>query len=270
MSEIKMMTPLFMDGRYNRECRQMRAVFVKTVSDRSISYQIWRKAGPPEIESIEDDDQYILHVKLNKYLVPLQRTEFQINRDIGSQPEQWTTYISKILAYHVGYYRKSKESNGQQPPDYIGACVMNELDECMKLAEIYRRNVCLEEKKRHEEEAIAASRHRDEVNALAKKTADTAIEIIKRGGRLKNDSITFYSGEHRHDESLILYLMRQHGVSVPLRTQGWIRVKLVSVIIENGRCENLQYLKSKGTVCSQRFFDCMNELIERVKENNNA
>jgi len=57
------------------------------------------------------------------------------------------------------------------------------------------------------------------------------------------------------------HLMRRYQVDVPLRTQGWINDKLISVTIENGKCEHLRYMRSKGAQCSQKIFDCMHELI---------
>lgn len=65
-------------------------------------------------------------------------------------------------------------------------------------------------------------------------------------------------------DSIVNYLMRKYGVNVPLRTQGWINEKLTSVTIENGKCEHLRYMRAKGAQCSQRFFDCMSELIHNV------
>lgn len=53
-------------------------------------------------------------------------------------------------------------------------------------------------------------------------------------------------------------------MNVPIRTQGWINEKLVSAMIEDGKCEKLQYYRAKGAQCSQKFFDCMNELIAKV------
>ena len=61
-----------------------------------------------------------------------------------------------------------------------------------------------------------------------------------------------------------MFLMRRYKVGVPLRTQGWICSKLANVTIKDGRCDGLQYYKAKGTACSQRFFDCMNELVQKV------
>ena len=71
-------------------------------------------------------------------------------------------------------------------------------------------------------------------------------------------------GDVGHNESIVLFLMRRYKVDVPLRTQGWICSKLANVTIKDGRCDGLQYYKAKGVACSQRFFDCMNELVQKV------
>ncbi len=64
--------------------------------------------------------------------------------------------------------------------------------------------------------------------------------------------------------SIVNHLMRRYQVDVPLRAQGWINDKLISVTIENGKCEHLRYMRSKGAQCSQKIFDCMHELILKV------
>lgn len=40
---------------------------------------------------------------------------------------------------------------------------------------------------------------------------------------------------------IVNHIMRRYQVDVPLRTQGWINDKLISVTIENGKCEHLRY-----------------------------
>ena len=108
-------------------------------------------------------------------------------------------------------------------------------------------------------------------NAEAEQTVNKAMEILRNGGKLDNDTVTFYESRYNHNSySIVNYLMRKFGVNVPIRTQGWIDKKLVSAKIENGKCENLQYYKAKGTQCSQKFFDCMNELLAKVNAENAA
>ena len=102
-------------------------------------------------------------------------------------------------------------------------------------------------------------------NAEAEQTINKAMEILRNGGKLENQTVTFYQSRYEHSSySIVNYLMQKYGVNVPIRTQGWINEKLVSAKIEDGKCENLQYYKAKGAQCSQKFFDCMNELLAKV------
>ena len=104
-----------------------------------------------------------------------------------------------------------------------------------------------------------------EQNDLATQAVLEAIHIVKTNGILENKTLKFFRDRYNSKSfSVVNYLMRKYEVNVPLRTQGWINDKLVSVTIENGRCEHLKYMKAKGGQCSQRFFDCMNELIQKV------
>ena len=184
---------------------------------------------------------------------------------LGSEPARQTEYIRNLLGSHVSTYLKSKENGGQTFPDFIGALIMNELAKCVELSAVYRA------KRQEENEAIQAHYEREEqefckrLNGEAEQTVSAALEIIRNGGVLKNETVTFYQG--RHDSktySIFYYLMRQYQVDVPLRTQGWINDKLVNATIKDGKCENLQYFRSKGGRCSQKFFDCVNALIQAV------
>ena len=314
MPEVKLMTPLFDGGMYNRTGRRMRAVFIKEVADGTTTYRLWRKDGKPEIEYPRcDNDRYILHVEVNGYLIPLRMTEFQMidncgylpavnelygskegrtaffnelrERDgwnqpvsvskamkreeevitrLGSQPERWVASISKQLASHVKFYLQSEKNGGMTHPDYVGACVLNKLDECVKLAEAHQEHIQKEKEKIAAEEAEKRRREAEEINAKAKQEIEAAVKIIREGGRLNNDRIDYRVGDVGHNEPIVLLLMRRYKVGVPLRTQGWICSKLANVTIKDGRCDGLQYYKAKGAACSQRFFDCMNELVQKV------
>ena len=99
----------------------------------------------------------------------------------------------------------------------------------------------------------------------AEQQVQEAIRIIREGGVLQNDTVEFYRS--RHDSSacsIFLYLMRQYQVDVPLRTQGWINERLANATIADGRCSHLQFWGHRRDRASQRFIDCMNELIRAV------
>ena len=61
------------------------------------------------------------------------------------------------------------------------------------------------------------------VNTEKEKAVGAALQIIRSGGTLKNDTLCYYKDDGSFVEtSLILYLMREYHIVVPLRTQGWI------------------------------------------------
>ena len=180
----------------------------------------------------------------------------------GNDPARQTGYIETLLGDHVSTYLNSNENGGQTFPDFIGALMMDELSECVNLSAAYRA------KRQAENEAHQAGieaenkAYCEEQNRMAEQAVSEALQIIREGGVLKNQTVTFYRS--RYDSSaysIFNYLMRQYQVEVPLRTQGWINDKLINATIKDGKCEHLRYFCLKGGRGSQKFFECMNALI---------
>ena len=184
---------------------------------------------------------------------------------LGKESPRQADYIYGILNEHLMRYTASKESEGKTFPDYIGALMADELDHCIQLSKIYRSLKQQEDEVRQAQIAEQDRVYQQSVNTEKEKAVGAALQIIRSGGTLKNDTLCYYKDDGSFVEtSLILYLMREYHIDVPLRTQGWINEKLTSVTIENGKCEHLRYMRAKGAQCSQRFFDCMSEQIHNV------
>ena len=159
----------------------------------------------------------------------------------------------------------SKECDGKSFPDFVGALILEEIPSCLALRTKYRAYKQEETLKRQAEQEEQDRAFCEERNRKAEQMIDLAIRTIRGGGTLKNEPISLYKS--RYDSStysIVNHLMRRYQVDVPLRTQGWINDKLISVTIENGKCEHLRYMRSKGAQCSQKIFDCMHELILKV------
>lgn len=183
----------------------------------------------------------------------------------GGDPARQAEYILNFLNDHVSFYLKARENGGQTFPDFIGALVMNDLARCVELSEVYRKR-CQDEyavrRTRAEEEERAYCAER---NQIAEQIVAAAVQTILNGGVLKNEKIHFYQSKHSSSTySIINYLMRLYQVDVPLRTQGWINEKLSSAIIQGGKCVGFRYLRYKNCQSSQKFFECMNALIQAV------
>lgn len=151
---------------------------------------------------------------------------------------------------------------------HIAPELENQMWESRKVfAENQHRKRMEQEKQREAEDRAFVA----EWNAETEQIINKALDILKNGGKLENQTVTFYESRyHFSSYSIVNYLMRKYGVNVHIRTQGWINEKLVSAMIENGKCEKLQYYRAKSARCSQKFFDCMNELITKVNAENAA
>ena len=104
-----------------------------------------------------------------------------------------------------------------------------------------------------------------ERNAEADHVVETALKALREGGKLENCTVIYFKTRYDYtDYSIVNYLMRKYGIKVPIRTQGWINEKLGAAIIKNGKCETVLYRKVKGAQCSQKVFQCLNELIMAI------
>ena len=183
----------------------------------------------------------------------------------GNDPTRQVKYIQNLLDGHVAAYQKAKENGGQSFPDFIGALVLDDLAVCAELSMAYRAKQQAEEDTRRARIEAEDKAYCEEQNRLAEQAISAAIQIIRNGGILKNTTIKFYDSNYNlRQYSIFNYLMRQYQVDVSLRTQGWINDKLVNATIKDGKCEHLQYLRSKGGRCSQKFFEYMDALIQAV------
>ncbi len=188
-------------------------------------------------------------------------------RRLGVDPVRQADYIKILVDQHVSVYLSSKESGGASFPDFIGAAVLDELAQCRELSSIYKAKTRAEREARRAKVEAEEKKRREEVNREAERQIHQATHVLRFGGVLENQPIRFYREDGGIGKySIVNHLMRLYGVDVPLRTQGWINEKLVSVTVRDGRCTNIRYLKSNGGRCSEKFFECIDELIRKTGE----
>ena len=160
-------------------------------------------------------------------------------------------------------------------------------DEHVRLTDIeYAKNVAPELEQALTESRLAFKRRRDaeyaeraekraaeeaafvkEKNDEAEGIVEAAEHTIRVGGTLGNDCVTFYRSKYDCSTySVVNHLFRKYGISVPLRTQGWINDRLYDVEIKDGKCGSFRYQRSarSRTTASTVFGTYMNLLIEAV------
>lgn len=184
---------------------------------------------------------------------------------LGKESSRRAEYIHGMLNAHLMRYTASKENGGKTFPDYVGALMAGELDQCIQLAKIYRSLKQQEDEMRQAQIAEQDRVYQQSVNTEKEKAVGAALQIIRSGGTLKNDTLCYYKDDGSFVEtSLILYLMREYHIDVPLRTQGWIKERLASATVQEDFCGSVTYYRAKKSPCSQKFFDCMRDLILAV------
>ena len=143
----------------------------------------------------------------------------------------------------------------------------DELDHCIQLSKIYQANKQQEDEIRQAQIAEQDRVYQQSVNTEKEKAVGAALQIIRSGGTLKNDTLCYYKDDGSFVEtSLILYLMREYHIDVPLRTQGWIKERLASATVQEDFCGSVTYYRARKSQCSQKFFDCMWDLITAVHD----
>ena len=123
-----------------------------------------------------------------------------------------------------------------------------------------RRNVA-RARQEAEEKAFCAER-----NEEAQQKIQNAIQTIRSGGVLENDSVTFYkdSRYEEHTYCIVNHLARLYGVKIPLKVQGWINQRLIDLTIADGVVVRYRYKAS----LSHTFPKYMDQLISAVIQEN--
>ena len=186
---------------------------------------------------------------------------------LGKESPRQADYIHGILNEHLMRYTASKENGGKTFPDYVGALMAGELDQCVQLSKIYLEHEQQEDALRQAQIAEQERALRQAVNAEKETIVAAALQTIRSGGTLRNEPIRYYKDDGTLVEtSLILYLMREYHINVPIRTQGWIKERLATANVQEDFCGSVTYYRARKSQCSQKFFDCMRDLITAVHD----
>ncbi len=115
-----------------------------------------------------------------------------------------------------------------------------------------------------EKRAIAQAeleRKRQEEEQLRQEEREAQILATEKALYLRQpvDNVSF------DGNTIILYLMKKHGIIPPLRTQGWINERLIRVTFQHDSI-SLLFQKTKGKKGSPTAVDCLFQLREKIHE----
>lgn len=194
--------------------------------------------------------------------------ENQLIQKIGIQSELWADYIQEEIEKSVKSYEDCRDNHGGFP-DFVGALALGELEICCKLRDQRNAESSARRLEQEQREKAAEKQRQNAINEETGKKLEKALGILRSGGFIDNEEIELYDENGKHIErSIMLHLLKVNNIAVPLRTQGWIEEKLAAVTIREGRCVSVRFQKSKGARVSEKSFECIDALIQKVTSQN--
>lgn len=178
--------------------------------------------------------------------------EDEVVSRIGSEPVNIAKWIHDYLEECCNNYNYTKQFS--KFPDFIGAILLNKLDEAIELKNTYNINRAkkMEEAERKAKEAEMKAK--TEYEAKLKETTSS----IKAGDNIVVDAETIF-------ELLNRYNIKVHG-----RTLGWLKEHLSSVTFEKGIVVKASAKILKRSNPSRKFFVYLDELAEAIKKETEA
>ena len=137
------------------------------------------------------------------------------------------------------------------------------IEDCWQARKRFSEKRAAEEAEKKAREDAENKAFVDAANAVTEKIVSEAVQTIRVGGVLRNAEITVYRSRYDYSTyQIINHLARLYGVSIPLRTQGWINKSLLSIEIKDGKMTGGRMdprARQSGVI-----FEYMNKLIDAV------
>lgn len=178
------------------------------------------------------------------------RKEEALEIELGKNGVYLAEYIRDMLQTHIQSYNDCKANPGGYP-DFIGAALLDDLENCVRLSEL--RKQASETQRQANEEIVRKAKEAAAAELEAK--VSEAKEALLNGGTLDSAGI-------------LLTLADRYHVPVAIRTRGWILNSFISCKI-NGSSISVQYWKKKGGKCSGKIYDVIWDIQAVVKQETN-
>jgi len=181
-------------------------------------------------------------------------------------PRYWTIEEFEEKLYNWKYFGvdgfferlKASEENGYHinKADIEVCAVLGEIELAKHYVEYREERIRRQEEKRQAEIAEREAKEREEQekhNAEVQKIIVDAENAIRTQGTLYNKSF--------EGKTIVLYLLKKHGVNVPIKTQGWVNNALAKVWFRDG---DITYSYYKSSRNSTVFYGYLKELEEKI------
>lgn len=304
-----LLTPLFIDGNFNRSGKRVRMLFYKTVSSINATYDLYISAS--KIVDNEyfhaENDKYWLFALINDWIVPCSvgteyafenhccgevaekklygdfdgrqkffdnlragctsaaeveeaikkqiKIENELTDSLRNDDSIKAEYLRKQFDKSIDNYIKAREGVGNFP-DFIGAVFVGEVENCLVLANKRREQLDKENKERSR---LAAEKKRAEEEAEAREAEE----------EIKNAENVFMNGGKLTGGRMVCNLADKYGVSIPIKTRGWILDRFAQCIFDGDEMR-VSFYKRKNNSGSTKIYDVLSEIKAAIKKGTEA
>jgi len=158
--------------------------------------------------------------------------------------------LLKANAEHsIARYIEARD-NGGKYLDFIGAAFLGEIEQCEKLAVVFRAK---REEERRQKAKEWDERKRQEDAEQERKEQAAIVEaegILRNGGKITGGD-------------MIVKLADKYGINIPIRTRGWILNTLAECTID-GNVVLYRYWKRKAGRGSEKVYDIVGDIRKAI------
>ena len=301
----KLMTPLFVDGKFNQSGKRIRAKYVKTVRYGDTEYPLWISAGKPENNYPQsDNDTHYLMIQANGYLVPCRYTQYDLENRSGMMKLIQTWYDNSPEKRNKMFHDLREEKSISEYDSAVKDIIAKEdefIHEWGKKDEIQSEYL-----KRHFVDPSIASyvEARDQNGRYAcfqgaaflgetEKCWEIRLKIVEQNKKeqekkeeqkrkeaeemrileqkrlqeeIENTEKVFLSGGVISNPTMIIEIADKYEIDIPIRTRGWILNKLQRcTIYQNGKISYSYSKSSKNSKGSDKAFEVMFSILDVIK-----
>lgn len=300
-----LLTPLFDNyGNFNSLGKRTRMRYLKTVSSGNAKFDLYTNSSKhPDRDYVrEENDRFYLHALINGYAVPCSITEYELEdqvaerlmiqqlygseekrieafrdlrrglsfqeaekrhaeqvqrergvmKELKKDQEAQADYLNETLERAVNEYIKARDG-ADIYPSFVGAAVIGDLEKCVELADAKKR--------RQEQERVERKRKASEQERVrAEEDAKAEAELIRQAEEI------FINGGVINNGRIICKIADKQGVTIPLRTRGWILNDLASCTIGANGVVSYSFYRSKNGSGSMKIYDVLGEIRTRLLE----
>jgi hypothetical protein len=199
-------------------------------------------------ENIYKDRTYEQYSSLVKEHVA--KEEAFIQENLNNEVIQ-VEFINQFVERSIKGYVDARDGKSKYV-DFRGAVFLNELDKCVEISLVLKKQRQEEERERRKVLAEQKAKEAEEKEQAEKLLMEETEQILINGGTIKGGEI-------------VVKLADKYNINIPIRTRGWILNNLAEATITDGGSVSYRYWKkTKNATGSQKVYEVLFDIRRAI------